>query len=327
MTDFDKCLAGIEKKYGKGSIVCLNDDSYVPIETFSTGSIYLDNALIIKGLPRGRIVEIFGPEGSGKSTMSLHFIAEAQKAGGVAAFIDAEHTLDRDYAEKIGVDIDKLLVSQPDNGEQALDIVEDLIRSGHLSLIVVDSVAALTPQAEIEGDAGDSHMGLHARLMSQSMRKLTAITAKSNTCLVFTNQIRSKIGVFFGSNETTTGGNALKFYSSIRLRIGRIAMVKHGDVTIGQRVKITVIKNKLAIPYRIAEFDIIFGEGINKYAEILDMATEKNIVEKNGSWYNYGTDRLGQGRDNVIKFLKENKEISDELLEKINEQDIPQKKG
>ncbi len=308
-------LLQIEKQFGKGSIMRLGDREAVAIPTISTGALSIDAALGIGGVPRGRVVEIFGPESSGKTTLALHVIAEAQKTGGLAAFIDAEHALDPPYARKVGVDIDNLLVSQPDSGEQALEIAEMLIRSGAIDVVVVDSVAALVPKAELEGEMGDSHMGLQARLMSQAMRKLTGIVSRSNTTLLFINQIREKIGVMFGSNETTTGGRALKFYASVRMDIRRELSIKEGDQTIGNRTKVKVVKNKLAPPFKIAEFDIIYGEGISREGDLLDLATVHNVIEKSGAWFSYKDTRLGQGRENVKKFLKENPDISKEIEE------------
>lgn len=305
----DSALMQIEKSFGKGSIMRLGDDRVVPIDVIPTGSLTLDFALGVGGMPRGRVTEIYGPESSGKTTLALHFIAEAQKLGGIAAFIDAEHALDATYAKALGVDIDNLLISQPDTGEQALDITETLVRSGAIDIIVIDSVAALVPRAEIEGEMGDSHMGLQARLMSQALRKLTAIISKSKTAVVFINQIRMKIGVMFGNPETTTGGNALKFYSTIRLDIRKIATIKEDQVVVGGRTRVRVIKNKVAPPFREAEFDITYGKGISHSGELLDMAVEHDIVEKSGSWYSYGSDRLGQGREAAKRFLEENDDI------------------
>src|SRR5665213_522536 len=284
-------------------------DTIGPISVISTGSISFDAALGVGGVPRGRVIEIFGPESSGKTTITLQIIAEAQKAGGLAAFVDAEHALDPGYAKKLGVDTDNLLISQPDYGEQALEIVEALVRSNAIDVLVVDSVAALVPKAELDGEMGDSHMGLQARLMSQALRKLTGTVSKSRTCLIFINQIREKIGVMFGNPETTTGGRALKFYSSVRLDIRRIAAIKEGDVVTGNRTKVKVVKNKLASPFREAEFDIVYGEGISKEGEVLDLAVANNIVEKSGAWYSYDGERIGQGRENTRSFLKENKEV------------------
>ena len=306
----DLALAQIEKQFGKGSIMRLgNKEAIVPIAIISTGSISFDAALGVGGFPRGRVVEIFGPESSGKTTVALQVIAEAQKAGGMAAFVDAEHALDPAYAKKLGVDVDNLLISQPDYGEQALEITEALVRSGAIDILVVDSVAALVPKAELDGEMGDSHMGLHARLMSQALRKLTGTVSKSRTCLVFINQIREKIGVMFGNPETTTGGRALKFYSSIRVDIRRIAALKEGDVVVGSRTKIKVVKNKTAAPFREAEFDILYGEGISREGDVLDLGVLHNIVEKSGSWFSYAGERMGQGRENTRSFLKENRDI------------------
>jgi recombination protein RecA len=306
-------LLQIEKQFGKGSIMRLGDREAISIPTISTGALSIDAALGIGGVPRGRVVEIFGPESSGKTTLALHVIAEAQRTGGMAAFIDAEHALDPEYARKLGVVIDNLLVSQPDSGEQALEIAEMLIRSGAIDVVVIDSVAALVPKAELEGEMGDSHMGLQARLMSQAMRKLTGIVSRSSTTLLFINQIREKIGVMFGSNETTTGGRALKFYASVRMEIRREMSIKEGDQTVGNRTKVKVVKNKLAPPFKIAEFDIIYGEGISREGDVLDLATTHNVIEKSGAWFSYKDTRLGQGRENVKKFLKENRDISKEI--------------
>jgi recombination protein RecA len=306
----DLALAQIEKQFGKGSIMRLgNKEAIVPISVISTGSISFDAALGVGGVPRGRVIEIFGPESSGKTTITLQIIAEAQKAGGMAAFVDAEHALDPQYAKKLGVDVDNLLVSQPDYGEQALEITEALVRSGAIDVLVVDSVAALVPKAELDGEMGDSHMGLQARLMSQALRKLTGTVSKSRTSLIFINQIREKIGVMFGNPETTTGGRALKFYSSVRIDIRRIAAVKEGDVVVGSRTKIKVVKNKVAAPFREAEFDILYGEGISREGDVLDLAVTQNVVEKSGAWYSYAGERIGQGRENVRSFLKEHPEI------------------
>jgi recombination protein RecA len=315
-------LLQIEKQFGKGSIMRLGDKEAIAIPTISTGALSIDAALGIGGVPRGRVVEIFGPESSGKTTLALHVIAEAQKQGGMAAFIDAEHALDPEYSRKLGVNVDNLLVSQPDSGEQALEIAEMLIRSGAIDVIVIDSVAALVPKAELEGEMGDSFMGLQARLMSQAMRKLTGIVSRSSTCLVFINQIREKIGVMFGSNEVTTGGRALKFYSSIRMDIRRELSIKDGDQTVGNRAKVKVVKNKLAPPFRIAEFDIIYGEGISREGDLIDLGTQHNVMEKSGAWFSFKDTRLGQGRENVKRFLKENpdiaREIEDQLRVKLN---------
>ena len=306
----DLALAQIEKQFGKGSIMRLgNKEAIVPISVISTGSISFDAALGVGGVPRGRVIEIFGPESSGKTTITLQIIAEAQKAGGMAAFVDAEHALDPQYAKKLGVDVDNLLVSQPDYGEQALEITEALVRSGAIDVLVVDSVAALVPKAELDGEMGDSHMGLQARLMSQALRKLTGTVSKSRTSLIFINQIREKIGVMFGNPETTTGGRALKFYSSVRIDIRRIAAVKEGDVVVGSRTKIKVVKNKVAAPFREAEFDILYGEGISREGDVLDLAVAQNIVEKSGAWYSYAGERIGQGRENVRCFLKDHPDI------------------
>jgi recombination protein RecA len=310
-------IGNIEKNYGKGSIMKLGDQPVEDVEFISTGSIGLDYALGIGGLPRGRVSEIYGPESSGKTTLALHVIAEAQKAGGIAAFIDAEHAFDRFYAGKLGIDIENLLVSQPDNGEQALEIVENLIRSGAIDIIVIDSVAALTPRSEIEGEMGDSKMGLHARLMSQALRKLTATISKTNTCCIFINQLREKIGVMFGNPETTTGGNALKFYSSVRIDIRRMNQIKEGENIIGNRARVKIVKNKVAPPFRKAEFDIIYGEGISKYGEIIDLGVDFNIIKKSGSWFSYGETKLGQGRDAVRSLLLDNPELAEELETKI----------
>jgi recombination protein RecA len=306
----DLALGQIEKQFGKGSILRLGSkDAIVPVSVISTGSISLDAALGVGGLPRGRIIEIFGPESSGKTTIALQVVAEAQKRGGIAAFIDVEHALDPAYAKKLGVDTDNLLVSQPDYGEQALEITAHLVGSGQIDVLVLDSVAALVPKAELEGEMGDSHMGVHARLMSQALRKLTGTTSKSHTCLIFINQIREKIGVMFGNPETTTGGRALKFYSSIRLDIRRIAAIKDGEAVVGNRTKVKVVKNKVASPFREAEFDIIYGEGISKEGDLLDLGAAQNIIEKSGSWYSYKGERIGQGRENARQFLKDNADI------------------
>ena len=309
MKAIDLAVAGIEKQFGKGSIMRLGSkEAIVPIAVISTGSISFDAALGVGGFSRGRVVEIFGPESSGKTTVTLQVIAEAQKAGGMAAFVDAEHALDPIYARKLGVDVDNLLVSQPDYGEQALEITEKLVGSNAIDVLVVDSVAALVPKSELDGEMGDSHMGLQARLMSQALRKLTGTVAKSRTCLVFINQIREKIGVMFGNPETTTGGRALKFYSSVRVDIRRIAAIKEGDLVIGSRTKVKVVKNKVAAPFREAEFDILYGEGISREGDLLDLAVIHNIVEKSGAWFSYGGERIGQGRENARTFLKENKD-------------------
>jgi recombination protein RecA len=302
-------LSGLEKQFGKGSIMRLGSKDVVPISVISTGSISFDAALGVGGVPRGRVIEIFGPESSGKTTITLQIIAEAQKSGGLAAFVDAEHALDPAYAAKLGVDIDNLLVSQPDYGEQALEIVEALVRSNAIDVLVVDSVAALVPKAELDGEMGDSHMGLQARLMSQALRKLTGTVSKSRTCLIFINQIRDKIGVMFGNPETTTGGKALKFYSSVRIDIRRIGAVKDGDSVVGSRTKVKIVKNKVAAPFRDAEFDILYGEGISREGDVLDLAVLHNVVDKSGAWYSYQGERIGQGRENVRNFLKENKDV------------------
>jgi recombination protein RecA len=310
----------IERQFGKGSIMRLGSDDAVPgVPVISTGALPLDLALGIGGIPRGRVTEIYGPESSGKTTLMLHVISEAQKLGGVAAFIDAEHALDINYARKLGVRTDDLLVSQPDTGEQALEIVEMLLRSGAIDVIVVDSVAALVPRAEIEGEMGDSHMGLQARLMSQALRKLTGAISKTRTALVFINQIRMKIGVMFGNPETTTGGNALKFYSSVRLDIRRIGSLKEGDRTVGSRVRVKVVKNKLAPPFRQAEFDMIDGEGVSREGTLIDMAQEAGFIVRSGAWYSYGEERIGQGRENARQFLKGNPDITEELERKVRE--------
>jgi len=310
----DLAFAQIEKQFGKGSIMRLGSkEAIVPIAVISTGAISFDAALGVGGVPRGRVVEIFGPESSGKTTIALQVIAEAQKAGGMAAFVDAEHALDPGYAKKLGVDVDNLLVSQPDYGEQALEITEALVRSNAIDVLVVDSVAALVPKAELDGEMGDSHMGLQARLMSQALRKLTGTVAKSRTCLIFINQIREKIGVMFGNPETTTGGRALKFYSSVRIDIRRIAAIKEGDVVTGSRTRVKIVKNKVAAPFREAEFDILYGEGISREGDLLDLAVAQNILEKSGSWFSYKGERIGQGRENARAFLKENKDTMAKL--------------
>ncbi len=307
----------IDKDYGKGSVMMMNEKSSGPMEVVSTGSIGLDTALGVGGIPRGRIVEIYGPESSGKTTIAIHIIAEAQKKGGMCAIIDAEHAFDSSYAQKLGVDVDNLLISQPDYGEQALEIADRLILSGALDVVVIDSVAALVPKSELEGEMGDSKMGLHARLMSQALRKLTATINKTNTICIFINQLREKIGVMFGNPETTTGGNALKFYASIRLDIRRMAQIKDGDEAIGNRVKVKVVKNKVAPPFRASEFEIIFGEGISKIGEIIDMGVELGIVNKSGSWFSYETTKLGQGRDSVKAILRDNPDLANEIEGKI----------
>ena len=311
-------IGQIEKDHGKGALMKLGEGAAYPdIEAVSTGSLTLDAALGIGGLPKGRVVEIYGPESSGKTTMTLQVIAETQKQGGTAAFIDAEHALDPKYAENLGVNIDDLLLSQPDSGEQALEITDTLVRSGAVSTIVIDSVAALTPKAEIDGDMGDSHMGLQARLMSQALRKLSANIKKSNTLVIFINQIRMKIGVMFGSPETTTGGNALKFYSSVRLDIRRIGAIKKGDEIVGNETRVKIVKNKVAPPFRIAEFDILYGEGVSKESELVDLGVKYNIIDKAGAWYSYGKDRIGQGKDNSRIFLKDNPDVAEEIENKI----------
>ena len=313
----DVAVAQIERQFGKGSIMRLGDRAVVEAEVIPTGSISLDYALGIGGVPRGRIIEIYGPESSGKTTLALHVVAEAQKSGGLAAFVDAEHALDPTYSKKIGVDTVNLLVSQPDNGEQALEIVETLVRSGALDVIIVDSVAALVPKAEIEGEMGDSHMGLQARLMSQALRKLTGTVSKSNTSVIFINQIREKIGVMFGNPETTTGGRALKFYTSIRMDIRRIATIKEANEIMGNRTRVKVVKNKMAPPFREAEFDIMYSQGISKEGDVLDQAVNYSIVQKSGTWFSYGDTRLGQGRENVKRFFKENPDIFSEIENRV----------
>jgi recombination protein RecA len=310
-------LDKLDKTYGKGTVMKMGDKAIEEVETISSGSLGIDLALGVGGYPRGRIIEIYGPESSGKTTLTLHAIAEAQKAGGIAAFIDAEHAFDRNYAEKLGVDIENLIISQPDNGEQALEIAENLIRSGAIDIVVIDSVAALTPKSEIEGEMGDSKMGLHARLMSQALRKLTGTISKTNCTVFFINQLREKIGVMFGNPETTTGGNALKFYASVRLDIRRSTQIKDGDNVLGNRTKVKVVKNKVAPPFKVAEFDIMYGEGISKTGEILDLAVEFEIIKKAGSWFSYGETKLGQGRDAVKSLIKDNPELADELEVKI----------
>jgi recombination protein RecA len=311
-------LTQIEKQFGKGAIMRLGNDEPLPdIAAIPTGSLSLDMALGVGGVPRGRVIEIFGPESSGKTTLALHIVAEAQKLGGIAAFVDAEHALDIGYARKLGVRTDDLLVSQPDTGEQALDITEMLVRSGAIDVLVIDSVAALVPKAEIEGDMGDSHMGLQARLMSQALRKLTGVISKSKCCVIFINQIRMKIGVMFGNPETTTGGNALKFYASVRMDIRKIASLKQGNDVIGSRTKVKVVKNKVAPPFKEVEFDILYGEGISREGDLLDLAVEKGIIEKSGAWFSYGKERIGQGRENSRLFLKDNAEMASEIQAKL----------
>lgn len=309
----------IEKTYGKGTIMRMGDDAVEQIEAISTGSISLDSALGIGGLPKGRVIEIYGPESSGKTTLAIHCIAQVQAQGGIAAFIDAEHAFDRFYAQKLGVDIENLLISQPDNGEQALEIAENLIRSGAIDIIVIDSVAALTPKSEIEGEMGDSKMGLQARLMSQALRKLTATISRTGCCCIFINQLREKIGVMFGNPETTTGGNALKFYASVRLDIRRIGQIKEGDAVVGNRTKVKIVKNKVAPPFRTAEFDIMYGEGISRTGEIVDLGVDNNIIKKSGSWFSYGETKIGQGRDAVKQMMNDNPELSEEIEGKIRE--------
>ncbi len=313
-------LDKLDKTYGKGTVMKMGDKAIEEVETISSGSLGLDLALGVNGYPKGRIIEIYGPESSGKTTLTLHAIAEAQKAGGIAAFIDAEHAFDRNYAEKLGVDIENLIISQPDNGEQALEIAENLIRSGAIDIVVIDSVAALTPKSEIEGEMGDSKMGLHARLMSQALRKLTGTISKTHCTVFFINQLREKIGVMFGNPETTTGGNALKFYASVRLDIRRSSQIKDGENVIGNRTKVKVVKNKVAPPFKTAEFDIMYGEGVSKTGEILDLAVEFEIVKKAGSWFSYGETKLGQGRDAVKALIKDNPELAEELELKIKAQ-------
>src|ERR1041384_119824 len=314
----DLAVGQIEKQFGKGSIMRLGKKGAIqPIDTIPTGAISIDYALGVGGVPRGRVVEIFGPESSGKTTLALQVIAEAQKLGGMAAFVDAEHALDASYAQKLGVDLDNLLVSQPDNGEQALEIVEVLIRSGGVDVVVVDSVAALVPRAEIEGEMGEAQMGLQARLMSQALRKLTGVVSKSKTCLIFINQLREKIGVMFGNPETTTGGRALKFYSSVRIDIRRIGAIKDGDAVVGGRTRVKIVKNKVAPPFRESEFDVMYGEGISRTGDLLDLAVDKRIVEKSGAWFAYGGERLGQGRENAKAFLKENPDVCKAIEERV----------
>ena len=312
-------ISKIEKDYGKGSIMTLGDQPDSAVSVIPSGSSALDHALGIGGYPRGRVIEIFGPESSGKTTLAIHAIAEAQKAGGIAAMIDAEHAFDRSYAKNLGVNVDTLLISQPDNGEQALEIADNLIRSGAIDIIVIDSVAALTPKAEIEGEMGDNKVGLQARLMSQALRKLTANISKTNTCCIFINQLREKIGILFGNPETTTGGNALKFYASVRIDVRKVTQIKDGDEATGNRTRAKVVKNKMAPPFRKAEFDIVFGEGICKVGEIVDLAVEYDIVHKSGSWFSYGESKIGQGREAVLQVLRDNPELSDEIEAKVRE--------
>ncbi|MEE4198727.1 MAG: recombinase RecA [Bacteroidales bacterium] len=312
-------LDKIDKDYGKGTIMKMGDKAIADVPSISSGSISLDMALGVGGFPRGRVIEIYGPESSGKTTLAIHAIAEAQKKGGIAAIIDAEHAFDRFYAEKLGVDVENLLISQPDNGEQALEIADHLIRSGAIDVIVIDSVAALTPKAEIEGEMGDSRMGLQARLMSQALRKLTANINRTNTCCIFINQLREKIGVMFGNPETTTGGNALKFYATVRMDIRKIGQIKDGEDVSGNRTRVKIVKNKLAPPFKKAEFDIVYGEGISKVGEIIDLSVDQDIVKKSGSWFSYGETKLGQGREAVKQLLKDNPELADELENKIRE--------
>lgn len=313
----EMALTQIERQFGKGSIMKLGDRTTLNVPVISSGSLAIDAALGIGGFPRGRVVEIYGPEASGKTTIALHAIAQAQKQGGTAAFVDAEHAMDAEYSRNLGVHIEDLLVSQPDSGEQALEIVEMLVRSGAIDIVVIDSVAALVPRAELEGEMGDSHVGLQARLMSQALRKLTGIVSKSQTCLVFINQLREKIGVMFGNPETTTGGRALKFYSSVRLEVRRIASIKEGDQNIGNRTKAKIVKNKMAPPFKEAEFDITFGKGISREGELLDLAVNHKIVDKSGSWFSFGDERLGQGRENSKQFLLENPEVADQIDQKV----------
>jgi recombination protein RecA len=313
----DLALVAMDKQFGKGAVLRLGADNAMPVQVISSGCLSLDVALGVGGFPRGRVVEVYGPESSGKTTLALQVIAQAQKLGGVAAFIDAEHALDPGYAKKLGVDTDNLLVSQPDHGEQALEITAALVQSGAIDIAVIDSVAALVPKAELEGDMGDNHVGLHARLMSQALRKLTGMVSRTNTCLVFINQIREKIGVMFGSPETTTGGRALKFYSSVRLDIRRIAAIKDGETVVGNRTRVKVVKNKVASPFREAEFDILYGEGTSREGDLLDMGVAKNVLEKSGSWFSYGGERIGQGREQARDYLKEHPEMADKLDEEL----------
>lgn len=315
----DAALSQIEKSFGKGSVMKLGAQEALEVEATSTGSLGLDIALGVGGLPRGRVIEIFGPESSGKTTLTLHVVAEAQKKGGVCAFIDAEHALDPIYARKLGVNVDELLISQPDTGEQALEIADTLVRSGAIDILVVDSVAALVPKAELEGEMGDSHMGLQARLMSQALRKLTGSISKSNTTIIFINQIRMKIGVMFGNPETTTGGNALKFYASVRIDIRRVGAIKDKEEVVGSLTRVKVVKNKVAPPFRVVDFDIMYGEGISKTGELIDLGVKASIIEKSGSWFSYNSQRIGQGKENVRQFLKDNPRIADEIEKKIRE--------
>ena len=317
-------LSQIEKQFGKGSVMRMGDAGPMNVDVVSTGSLGLDLALGVGGLPKGRVIEIYGPESSGKTTLTLHAVAEIQKQGGTAAFVDAEHALDPVYAGKLGVNIDELLVSQPDTGEQALEITDMLVRSGAVDMVVIDSVAALTPKAEIEGEMGDTHVGLQARLMSQALRKLTANIKRSNTTVIFINQIRMKIGVMFGSPETTTGGNALKFYSSVRLDIRRIGSIKKGDEVVGNETKVKVVKNKVAPPFKLALFEIMYGEGISKEGELIDLGVKQNIVDKAGAWYSYGKNRIGQGKENVRQYLKDNPDVADEIEQKIRAALMPE---
>ena len=313
----DLALVAMDKQFGKGTVVRLGADNVVPVSVISSGCLSVDAALGVGGFPRGRVVEIYGPESSGKTTLALQVIAQAQKMGGVAAFIDAEHALDPGYARKLGVDVDNLLVSQPDSGEQALEITAALVQSGAIDIAVIDSVAALVPKAELDGDMGDNHVGLHARLMSQALRKLTGMVARTNTCMVFINQIREKIGVMFGSPETTTGGRALKFYSSVRVDIRRIAAIKDGDAVVGNRTRVKIVKNKVASPFKEAEFDILYGEGTSREGDLIDMGVSKNILEKSGSWFSYRGERIGQGRENARVYLKEHPEMAQKLDEEL----------